>query len=301
MRINSNNYPLVSVIMNCYNGESYLAEAVKSILNQTYKNFEVIFWDNQSKDKSAIIYKSFKDKRLKYYYAKKHTTLYDARNLAIKKSTGKLIAFLDTDDFWNKNKLYLQVLKLKNERIGLVYSNYYFLNQITGLQKIAYKEKLPEGMVYKKLLRDYCIGIGTVIMRKSIFFRHKNFFNKKFNIIGDFDLFIRISQKFFFGSIQLPLLTYRIHNKSYSNNNYHMHIKELKFWLRNQKASFKSCFFYVTQKILYMETILNILNKKYILSLKNIFYISSLKTKIKLFIFLFIPPFILKKLRNNFS
>ena len=56
--------PLVSVIMNCYNGELYLAEAIKSILSQTYKNFEVIFWDNQSRDKSAIIYKSFKDKSL---------------------------------------------------------------------------------------------------------------------------------------------------------------------------------------------------------------------------------------------
>lgn len=301
MRINSNNYPLVSVIMNCYNGETYLAEAVKSILEQTYKNFEVIFWDNQSKDKSAIIYKSFKDIRLKYYYAQKHTSLYDARNLAIKKSKGKFIAFLDTDDQWTKNKLYLQVSKLKNERIGLVYSNYYFLNQVTGLQKIAYKKKLPEGMIYKKLLNDYCIGIGTVVMRKSIFLRYKNFFNKKFNIIGDFELFIRISKIFFFASIQLPLLTYRIHNKSYSNNNYHMHIEELKFWLKNQKVSCKDYFFYIREKILYMETMLNILNKKYILSLKNIIYISSLKKKIKLFIFLFIPPFILKKLKDNFS
>jgi glycosyltransferase involved in cell wall biosynthesis len=198
MRININNHPLVSVIMNCYNGESYLAEAVKSILEQTYKNFEVIFWDNQSKDKSAIIYKGFKDKRLKYYYAKKHTTLYYARNLAIKKAKGTLIAFLDTDDLWSKNKLCLQVSKLKNERIGLVYSNYYFLNQVSGLYKIAYKEKLPQGIIYKKLLKNYCVGIGTVVMRKSIFLRYKNFFNKKFNIIGDFELFIRISKIFFF-------------------------------------------------------------------------------------------------------
>ena len=301
MRINSNNYPLVSVIMNCYDGESYLAEAVKSVLNQTYKNFEVIFWDNQSRDKSAIIYKSFKDKRLKYYYAKNHTSLYDARNLAIKKSKGKLIAFLDVDDLWTENKLYLQVQKLKNEKIGLVYSNYYFLNQVTGSQKIAYKKKLPEGMLYEQLQKDYCVGIGTVVMRKSIFFRQKIFFNKKFNIIGDLDLFIRISQNIFFASIQLPLLIYRIHNKSYSNNNYHMYIKELKFWLKNQKVSYKDRFFYVREKILYMETILNILNKKYISSLKNIFYISSVKKKIKLFTFLFIPPFILKKLKDNFS
>jgi hypothetical protein len=80
-----------------------------------------------------------------------------------------------------------------------------------------------------------------------------------------------------------------------------MHIEELKFWLKNQKVSCKDYFFYIREKILYMETMLNILNKKYILSLKNIIYISSLKKKIKLFIFLFIPPFILKKLKDNFS
>ena len=102
MLINSNNYPLVSIIMNCYNGETYLADALKSIISQTYKNFEVIFWDNQSHDNSAFIYKSFKDKRLKYYYAKKHTSLYRARNLALKKTRGEFIAFLDTDDVWLK-------------------------------------------------------------------------------------------------------------------------------------------------------------------------------------------------------
>ena len=68
--------PKVSIIMNCYNGETYLADALKSIISQTYKNFEVIFWDNQSRDNSSLIYKSFKDKRLRYHYAKKHTSLY---------------------------------------------------------------------------------------------------------------------------------------------------------------------------------------------------------------------------------
>jgi glycosyltransferase involved in cell wall biosynthesis len=301
MKINSSYSPLVSVIMNCFNGENYLADSINSILNQTYKNFEVIFWDNRSNDKSAIIYKSFKDKRLKYYYAKRFTSLYEARNLAINKSKGKLIAFLDTDDLWTKNKLYLQVKKLKNEKIGLVYTNYYFLNQITGLKKIAYKKKLPEGMIFHKLLKDYCIGIGGVIMKKNLFLKNKEIFNKKFNIIGDFDLFTRLSKKIYFASIQEPLLIYRIHNKSFSNNHRQMYINELKFWLIKQKIFDSRSFIYVRQKIIYMEAILNILNKKYILSLKKIFQVLSLEKKIKLFIFLLIPSFILKKLRDNFS
>ena len=80
--------PLVSVIMNCYNGERYLEEAIDSIIDQTYNNWELIFWDNQSTDKSANIFKKYNDKRLKYYYSNKHTLLYEARNFALKKSKG---------------------------------------------------------------------------------------------------------------------------------------------------------------------------------------------------------------------
>jgi glycosyltransferase involved in cell wall biosynthesis len=301
MRINFNNYPLVSVIMNCYNGETYLAEAVKSILLQTYKNFEVIFWDNQSSDNSAYIYKSFIDKRLKYYYAKKHTSLYQARNLALKKSRGKFIAFLDTDDIWLKDKLSSQIRKIKNKKTSLVYSNYYILNQVTGLKKISYKNKLPEGIVYKNLLKNYFLGIGTVLIKKDIFLKRKNFFNTKFNIIGDFDFFTRLSKNDYFACIQRPLSIYRIHKESFSNKNYQMHINELKFWLKKEKSLDESLISFVLQKILYMQIILNIFNKKYIVSLKMLHQIHSAKKRVKLFIFLLIPHFIFKKLKSNFS
>jgi glycosyltransferase involved in cell wall biosynthesis len=301
MPLNSNNYPLVSIIINCYNGETYLADALKSILTQTYKNFEVIFWDNQSHDNSAYIYKSFKDKRLKFYYAKKHTSLYRARNLAIKKSKGKLIAFLDTDDIWLKDKLSSQIEKFKNKKINLVYSNYYILNQLTGLKKIAYKNKLPEGLIYKELLKNYFLAIGTVLIKKDIFLKRKFFFNERFNIIGDFDNFIRISKNNYFSCIQHPLSIYRIHRKSFSNKNYKMHIDELKFWVKKNYFLNKNLLFFVKQKILYMKIILNIINKKYTLSLKLIRKIQSATKKTKLLMFLIIPNIIFKKIKINFS
>ena len=80
--------PLVSIIMNCYNGQAYLDEALKSVVNQTYKNWEIIFWDNCSTDNSSKIFKKFEDKRFKYFLSKKHTVLYEARNLAIEKISG---------------------------------------------------------------------------------------------------------------------------------------------------------------------------------------------------------------------
>ena len=114
---------LVSIVLNCYNGEKYLKEALSSIKAQTYKNWELIFWDNRSKDKSAKIVKSFKIKKLKYYLSKRHTSLYAARNLAIKKASGDYISFIDADDIWAKNKLKKQMKLFEDQETAVVYGN----------------------------------------------------------------------------------------------------------------------------------------------------------------------------------
>jgi len=72
----NSNIPVVSVIVNCFNGEKFLKKAIQSILDQTYQNFEIIFWDNKSTDNSAKIIKSYNDDRIKYYYANDFTKLY---------------------------------------------------------------------------------------------------------------------------------------------------------------------------------------------------------------------------------
>ena len=141
-----NEKSLISIIMNCYNGETYLSESIKSVLSQTYKNWELIFWDNQSKDKSAEIFKSYKDIRLKYFYAQQHTTLYKARNLAIEKSKGDLIAFLDTDDLWEKDKLELQMHHFNNSEVGLVFSNLWVLKKNFKNKKIYTKKNFQTGI-----------------------------------------------------------------------------------------------------------------------------------------------------------
>ena len=95
--------PLVSVLINCYNGEKYLEAAINSVMNQTYKNWEIIFWDNQSTDNSEEIVKKYQDKRFNYFKSQRHTTQYEARNEGLNKCSGDLIAFLDVDDFWQKD------------------------------------------------------------------------------------------------------------------------------------------------------------------------------------------------------
>ena len=133
-----NKQPLVSIIMNCYNGQEYLREALNSVSEQTYQNWELIFWDNCSNDSSSSIFEKFNDKRFKYFLANKHTTLYEARNLAIQKSNGSFIAFLDTDDIWLPNKLEKQIPLFSDDSVGVVFGNCWFLN----IKKLNKKKKI---------------------------------------------------------------------------------------------------------------------------------------------------------------
>ena len=107
----TNNNPLVSVIMNCYNGEEFLQRAIDSVLAQTYKNLEIVFWDNASTDNSAEIYlkNAEKDSRFKYFKSEINVTLGEARSFAVNKCTGDYITFLDTDDEWLPEKTELQL------------------------------------------------------------------------------------------------------------------------------------------------------------------------------------------------
>ena len=129
--------PLVSIIINCFNGEKYLKDAIDSVIGQTYKNWELIFWDNQSTDRSKEIFKSYKNNRLKYFLAPTHSEiLYKARNSALEKANGEFVAFLDADDWWLRDKLEKQIPLFKNPEIGLVYGNCWIFLEKKNKQKI---------------------------------------------------------------------------------------------------------------------------------------------------------------------
>ena len=241
-----NNKPIISIIMNCYNGEAFLNEAINSITKQTFENWELIFFDNNSKDNSEKIVKSFKDSRIKYFKSDRLLNLYDARNLAVKKTNGDYISFLDTDDMWTKDKLEKQINFIKkNSNYKILYSNYYVLKN--NEKQIMYKNELPSGFITQKLLDFYGIGINTAFLDKSIFEQYN--FKKDLNIIGDFDFFIQTSKKFQIGYISDPLTFYRIHENSFTKKNYKMYINELSNWIReNEKTLLKNNYSLKKQK-----------------------------------------------------
>ena len=232
--------PLVSIIMNCYNGEKYLRFAIKSVFSQTYDNWEIVFWDNQSTDTSAEIFKSYKDHRLKYYYAEKHSVLYEARNYALKKCKGELIAFLDVDDFWLPAKLEQQVILMKNQRFGLSCTNYLMLNErnLDNVQnKVAYKS-LPFGDVINDIFKEYFVHISTLLVRKKAIDQLEYCFDSRFNIIGDLDFVIRLCKDWDVASIQEPLAYYRWHNNNTGNKPGFEMSDEFDIWQRDLNSNF---------------------------------------------------------------
>ena len=255
--------PLVSIIMNCHNGETYLKESINSLINQTYKNWELIFWDNFSSDSSKEVLMQFSDKRIKYYYTKNFTPLYEARNLAIKKTSGEFISFLDTDDWWSPKRLEKQIeLFFKDKNLDVVYTNFYFFYNKTKTRKIVSKKNLPDGKITQKLLINYNIGVILTALCKKKIFQTKQFIGK-YEIIGDFDFFVDVSLSSFFGCIQEPLAYYRIHGLNISLRKIHLHIQELESWLKNNKIkdhlknySFKGVLF-VLQSLKIKKSFLN--------------------------------------------
>ena len=238
MQNNSLNSPKVGIIMNCHNGEKFLSESINSLLSQTYQNWELIFWDNLSSDKSKEVLKSFSDNRIKYYSSDKFLNLYEARNLAIQKSIGKYICFLDTDDLWTKDKIEKQINFLKeNQEYKMVYSNYYILDEKKKIKYKKYTSPLPQGNITKSLLKNYSVGILTTCLEKKIF--DKLNFKKEYNIIGDFDFFIKLSQEQKIGCIQKPLAYYRLHETNYSNKKLKLYVNELTGWIKENYSSLK--------------------------------------------------------------
>jgi len=289
--------PLVSIIMNCFNGELFLRNSLKSVLDQTYIKWELIFWDNQSKDKSADIFKSLNDKRFKYFYAEEHTSLYKARNLAIEKSKGEFIAFLDVDDLWEKNKLELQLSLFNDLEVGLVYSNLWILKKNTKIKKLFIKKKLPSGSIYNDLLKNYNIGILTVIIRKEFYIKSNKKFDERFTMIGDFDLFLKLSKSCKFESVQIPLASYRLHGKNLSTLNKETEIKEYEIWIDENKNDLENDIIENFQKHVDYKKFVNYkMNKNYLSAIKMLFNSKINFFNIKNLIILFLPIALIKKI-----
>ena len=290
--------PLVSVIMNCFNGEKYLREALDSVLAQTYTNWELIFWDNQSKDKSAEIFKKYNDPRCKYFFTPKHTLLSEARNCAIEYSTGELLAFLDVDDWWAPEKLEKQIPLFDDPKVALVYGNYCIHDQYSKLNKKRFSKVLPSGNMFKYLLKSYVVGLVTIVLRRDVYEKLDKKFDSRFPMSGDFDVVMRLAFSNYFAAVQQPIASYRWHGNNDSKLYNEKHIDELELWYEEMSANVN---FSTINELLNVKININFLKGKnsveerdFSSALKYFFLLPFCYHKLKLFAIIILPNFIVR-------
>jgi glycosyltransferase involved in cell wall biosynthesis len=192
-----------SVVIPTFNMESFLRKSIKSVLNQNYKNFEIIVIDNFSKDNTKKLVKNFKNKKIKFFQINNGGVIGKSRNLGIKKSKGNWIAFLDADDMWFKNRLSVLKKKIENKNFDFISSSEIIEVQYNKTKKI-WHYGFKKNNNYEKFLRFGSVfSTSASVIKKEFITRKKILFSEKkiFASFEDFDFFLNMaknSAKFFF-------------------------------------------------------------------------------------------------------
>ena len=267
--------PKVSIVINCYNGEKYLREATDSVLAQTYTNWEVVFWDNASTDKSKLIVQHI-DQRIKYYCSTKTVSLGKARNLALKQATGDLITFLDHDDRMLPNMVERLAQEMEDNTVGLVYGSVFVINAAGNRIKTR-DTRYEKGMIFYKQLKRYEIPMACVMIRKSILENEKLGFPEDFVFGPDYNLFMKISLRYPVAVVREILAEYRHHAESLSFSTraeaaaeVESTIKEIETTIPCKNKCELKMFKSANKKIKYYSTISHLTKKNRLAALKTI-------------------------------
>ena len=209
-------YKNVDIIMPNYNNANFLDQSIQSVINQSFKNWKIYIVDDSSTDNSKdIILKYKNNKKIKSFFLKKNRGPSYCRNYAISKSKSHLIAFLDSDDFWSKEKLSKQINFIKKKKLLFTFTDYIpFINRSEKYLKATNVKKM---LNYKDFIHDSSIGTSTMIVKRSLIQGIKF---KNTNIMEDYIFKCDILRKKKVNSIKLgiPLTYYRILKGSRNSN-----------------------------------------------------------------------------------
>ena len=200
----------VTVLMSVYNGEKYLKEAVDSILNQTFTDFEFLIINDGSTDKTLEILQSYHAPRIKIINNEKNTGLTKSLNKGLRTAKGEYIARMDADDVSLPTRLERQVkFMTQHNEVGLLGSSWYTINgdgKKTGINKAANGKQAVHFMCH-----------GSVVMRKWCLEKVESY-REVFELAQDYDLWLRIADEFEVANLSEPLYKLRIHRDSISSS-----------------------------------------------------------------------------------
>ena len=205
----------LTVMMNCMNGEEYLSEALQHIINQSFKNWELYFFDNQSTDNSKNIFESFGDSRFKYFYFDKSYDLGYARQKAWKKIDSEYVAICDVDDLSLDERFDNQIKFLdSNLEYGVIGSNVFLIDSNSKIfEEIKFEEN--SYILKHKIQYQHVFNSATLMFRKSAV-DEVGGYNPKYEMVNDYDLLYRISKKYEISCLNKTLVCNRQHGNNLS-------------------------------------------------------------------------------------
>ncbi|MEN6293489.1 MAG: glycosyltransferase family 2 protein [Methanobacterium sp.] len=211
--------PTVSVIIATYNRAYLIGRAIKSILDQTFQDFELIIVDDGSSDNTKELITKYmqEDPRIKYIKNKRNLGLPKTRNEAIKVAQGKYIGLLDDDDEWLPNKLEKQVNKFQStpKTVGLVYCGLIYISRNEKPSKTIIPKL--KGNLFTDILKGNFFGSSTPLIKKECF-EKSGFFDGNFSNGEDWDMWIRISKNYEIDYVPEALTLYYVHGNQMSAN-----------------------------------------------------------------------------------
>lgn len=245
LRKSSMNTNLVDVIVPSFNNDKYLTDAISSVLIQTEYVNKILVVDDGSTDNTKKIVTTLATKTPKLQYIHQvNAGLSSARNTGIKHSTSKYLAFLDADDVWLPGKLESQINKFettKYKNLGLVYGEYLDVDEAgKEIQNFGgfRLHKDIKGDVSKQLLEcNYATGSGSAVLVKRECFDRVGMFDETLKACEDWDMWMRIAQKYSFEYVDAPLVKLRRHQNSMQANRRHMITNQVKLMNKMKQAN----------------------------------------------------------------
>lgn len=212
------NNPLVSIVMVNYNHEDFLRDSIESVLQQTYPNWELILVDDGSTDKSVDIIKSYDDVRIKPIFLSKNSHICIATNRGLEKVNGELVARLDSDDIWRKDKLEKQV-KFFDEHpdANVSFTKLDIIDETNTVVNDKIKDLYDLYNHRQKDQKDWLrffFFVGNSLIQSTMMYRKSaldkvGYFNLAYVQAHDLDFFVRLSKHYTFDFIEEPLCRYR--------------------------------------------------------------------------------------------
>lgn len=219
--------PRFTIVMNVYNGERWLPESLASAFAQTWRDWELLFWDDQSTDGSAAVLSRFPpDPRVRYVYAPERTPLGKARELAIREARGEWLAFLDQDDIWTPDRLERQARAIDAWRgapPAIAYGRAMKFGE--GLVPQDFDrwhefEALPEGDIFEALFVDSCFICQSAVCLRADEARAVGEVPAEFRFCPDYFYYTELASRHPAVCVQDVVCWYRVHPTAMSRENY---------------------------------------------------------------------------------